>query len=118
MYWDGSSLEITFADFQRIGVGRGSIDIALFSVLTLTVDQRRSLEEKLLATYHAALIEGGVQNYSDEDLRRDYRRGVAFVGLRSLAAQLLFTDPASSRGDAQQRMITAFEDLNAADALA
>ena len=119
MYFnDGTSpLEITFADFQRVGIGRGSTDLAVFNVMTLSVDQRRAIEGNLLTAYHEALVEGGVQNYTFEDLGLDYRRGVAFVGLRSLAAQLLFTDSASNRGDAQQRMITAFEDLDAHAAL-
>lgn len=115
MYFnDGTSpLEITFADFQRIGIGRGTTDLAVFAVMSLAVDERRAIEDKLLASYHGALIEGGVQDYSSEDLKLDYRRGVAFVALRSLVAQLIFTDAASGRGDAMLRMLTALEDLDA-----
>ena len=115
MYFnDGTSpLEITFADFQRIGIGRGATDLALFALTALSVDQRRAIEDKLLASYHSALIAGGVQDYSSEDLKLDYRRGVAFVGVRSLVAQLIFTDSASNRGDAMLRTLTALDDLDA-----
>ena len=115
---DGTSpLEITYADFQRIGIGRGSTDLAVFAVMTLNVDQRTQIEDQLLAAYLNALTDNGVKNYNSDDLNLDYRRGVAFVALRTLVAQLVFTDAASGRGDAMLRMLTALEDLDAIAAL-
>jgi len=118
MYFsDGDSLPITFADFQRIGVGRGVIDFAVFALSALSVDQRRAIENDLLATYHRRLVDGGVEHYSKDDLWFDYRRSVGFVPIRTLVAMLIFTDSASNRNDALLQTTTAVEDLKAIDAL-
>ena len=118
MYFsDGDSRPITFADFQRIGVGRGIIDFALFALSALSVDQRRAIENDLLDTYYRRLVDGGVEHYSTDDLWLDYRRSVGFVAIRTLAAMLIFTDSASNRNDALLQTTTAVEDLKAIDAL-
>lgn len=118
MYFsDGDSLPITFADFQRIGVGRGVIDFAVFALSALSVDQRRAIENDLLATYHRRLVDGGVEHYSKDDLWFDYRRSVGFVAIRTLVAMLIFTDSAFNRNDALLQTTTAVEDLKAIDAL-
>lgn len=84
-------------DFQRIGVGRGVTDFAVFALSALSVDQRRAIENDLLDTY--------------------YRRSVGFVAIRTLVAMLLFTDSASNRNDALLQTTTAVEDPEAIDAL-
>ena len=118
MYFsDGDSRPITFVDFQRIGVGQGVTDFAVFALSALSVDQRRAIENDLLDTYYRRLVGGGVERYTTDYLWLDYRRSVGFVAIRTLVAMLLFTDSASNHNDALLQTTTAVEDLEAIDAL-
>ena len=57
-------------DFQGLGFGRPAVDVAYFITTALTAEHRDD-EERLLSTYHDALVAAGVTTYSFDDLVRD-----------------------------------------------
>ena len=65
--------EITVVDWQRVAIARGPIDVAFFTVLSLTPEMRRAWERELVEQYHDALTAQGVKGYSLEECWRDYR---------------------------------------------
>lgn len=67
---------ITILDWQSIARGRGVVDLALFLADSLTSETRRACETELLDDYHALLVAHGVEDYSHDDLLRDYRRAL------------------------------------------
>ena len=60
-------------DWQTAAWGGASLDVAYFIGGCLSTEDRRSHEADLLAHYHEALRQGGVRDYSLEQLRRDTR---------------------------------------------
>ena len=64
---------VTVLDWQRVALGKGPIDVAFFTVLSLTPETRRAWQWDLVERYHAALVEQGVTGYSLEQCQRDYR---------------------------------------------
>lgn len=57
-------------DFQALAAGRPAVDVAYFITTALTAEHREE-EERLLRTYHEALVSAGVSTYSFDDLVRD-----------------------------------------------
>jgi hypothetical protein len=57
-------------DFQGLGFGRPAVDVAYFITTALTAEHRDE-EERLLRTYHDALVAAGVTTYAFDDLVRD-----------------------------------------------
>jgi len=53
--------------------GRGVYDVAYFLMATLPPDRRKTAEMDVLRTYHAALMENGVQGYSFDQCLYDYQ---------------------------------------------
>ena len=66
---------VTF-DWQTAMYGPPAIDLADFLVWSLTVDQRRAHEDRLIDLYIESLIEQGVKNYSRDMVIRDCRLGM------------------------------------------
>ncbi len=65
---------ITIVDWQTVGVGRGPSDIAYFLGSSFPDPAtRRECEQRLVATYHQALLAYGVANYSLEECWHEYR---------------------------------------------
>ena len=71
---DANDLEVTVIDWQSIGRGPGSYDLAYLLGGSLTVANRREHEERLVRQYHDQIVERGVSGYSFDDLWTDYRR--------------------------------------------
>ena len=64
---------VTVLDWQRVALGKGPIDVAFFTVLSLEPETRRAWQWDLVERYHAGLLEHGVRDYSLEECQRDYR---------------------------------------------
>ena len=64
---------VAVVDWQRVAIAKGPIDVAFFTVLSLTPERRREWERELVERYHDALMVEGVRGYSLEQCWRDYR---------------------------------------------
>ena len=64
---------VTVLDWQRVALGKGPIDVAFFTVLSLEPEVRRAWQWDLVERYHAGLLEHGIRDYSLEECKRDYR---------------------------------------------
>ena len=62
--------ETVVLDFQALAIGRPAVDVAYFITTALTAEHRDE-EERLLRTYHDALVAAGVSGYPFDDLVRD-----------------------------------------------
>ncbi|MDF0666294.1 MAG: DUF1679 domain-containing protein [Nitrospira sp.] len=72
----GEGRGVTVFDWQVVRRSRGPRDLAYFLSGSLSVEQRRTLEESLLGLYHETLKANGVEGYSTRDLRRDVQVGL------------------------------------------
>jgi Ser/Thr protein kinase RdoA (MazF antagonist) len=64
---------VVVLDWQTAAVGTPAWDVTLFLVDSLSVEDRRSAEGKLLAGYHALLVANGVVDYALDELRLECR---------------------------------------------
>lgn len=64
---------VVILDWQGLGFGRGTIDVAYWMGTSMTVENRRAHERDLVAHYHKALAGHGVKDYSAERCWDDYR---------------------------------------------
>jgi len=62
-----------FIDWQYTAVGKGCQDILFFLIEGYEVDECRRLEPIVMAHYYSQLIQRGVQGYSYDDLKRDWK---------------------------------------------
>jgi Ecdysteroid kinase-like family len=69
---------VTMIDFQASTKGGGAYDVGYFLSQNLRTDVRQAHEEGLLRGYHDVLVADGVDGYSLEQLRSDYRVGVLY----------------------------------------
>ena len=76
----GSPPRVTAVDWQSITLGNPMTDVAYFMGSGLLPEDRRGVEEGIVAEYHAALRENGVEDYDWDRCWEHYRRGV-FSGL-------------------------------------
>jgi hypothetical protein len=67
--------EVLAIDWQTLAVGPAGRDIGYFLGTCLRADDRRAVENDLVATYHAALLARGVEGYDLARCIDDYRRG-------------------------------------------
>jgi Phosphotransferase enzyme family len=89
---------IVIVDWQTVGVGSGSGDIAYFMGTALVPAVRKSDESELFAYYREKLIEGGVPTSETDALWDGYRRA-AFGGfLMGVTASIVVQQ--TDRGDA------------------
>lgn len=63
-------------DWQGCLRAKGVRDVAYLLSQSMLVDDRRASERDLVATWHRALVDGGVTGYSAEQAWEDYRRAV------------------------------------------
>lgn len=77
-------------DWQTVAIGCGASDLARLIITAMPPAMRREQEPSLLVRYHEQLQQHGVQDYSMDDLQRDYGLGllqslvtnsVALIGL-------------------------------------
>ena len=64
---------VAVIDWQGIGRGPSSYDLAYLLGGSVETDLRRQHEDQWISTYHKTLLEEGVLNYSIQELREDYR---------------------------------------------
>jgi aminoglycoside/choline kinase family phosphotransferase len=88
-------------DWQGVARGAGAIDLSLFIVSSLEVDDRRAAERDLLARYHRTLTASGVRDYSRDQLLRDYRLALLWQ-LGGTIGWLARVDPATLAGRERQ----------------
>lgn len=69
----GGRRPVVVLDWQCLGFGQGTIDVAYWIGTSLSVEDRRRHERTLVAMYHDALHRNGVRDYSSEQCWNDYR---------------------------------------------
>lgn len=62
-------------DWQTLGVGLPTRDLAYFTATSLEPSLRAAIERDLVAEYHSALLSHGVSGYERETCWQDYRFG-------------------------------------------
>jgi hypothetical protein len=67
------AVPIAVLDWQGVGYGCGTIDIAYYLSTSLTTEDRRAHERDLVRLYHDKLVALGVGGYSAEQCWEDYR---------------------------------------------
>jgi aminoglycoside phosphotransferase (APT) family kinase protein len=104
MLFDPDRTRITVVDWQTMGIGLPSRDLAYFTATSLAPDVRPAIEEDLVRRYHQALLGYGVTDYDFDACWRDYRLGVVQA---PLITTLGFAFAASTeRGD--EMILTMF----------
>lgn len=83
MLFDPGRTRISVVDWQTLGVGLPARDLAYFTATSLNPQLRATIEESLVAEYHATLSSHGVTEYDLGTCWRDYRLGVLQVPLIS-----------------------------------
>ncbi|MDY6995107.1 MAG: phosphotransferase [Actinomycetota bacterium] len=76
MLFDPERTRVTVVDWQTIGLGLPTRDLAYFTATSLLPDDRAGLERGLVERYHRALVGYGVSDYDLETCWHDYRLGV------------------------------------------
>ncbi|HEY2225976.1 phosphotransferase [Actinomycetospora sp.] len=64
---------VALLDWQGVGYGPGTIDVAYFLGTSLATETRREHERDLVGTYQRALVAHGVDDYTAEQAWTDYR---------------------------------------------
>ena len=78
--------EVILIDWQMATVGRCVIDAASWIRGQLEPEVRRTVESQLLRSYHDALVANGVQDYTFEECKSDYRLATALAPARLASA--------------------------------
>jgi aminoglycoside phosphotransferase (APT) family kinase protein len=109
-------------DWQTLELGLPGRDVAYFLATALPRETRRTHETELLKAYHDQLLTYGVPDYSLEDCRADYRRGMPQASYVTSLGCMLATGERSPASDAMflsmaRRAAQALEDLQVAQAL-
>ena len=73
-------------DWQLSGWGHGACDLAYFLASSLAPATRRCAASDLIATYHDALLQGGVTGYTLRSCHADIRLGIASKVLTTVVA--------------------------------
>ena len=79
---EGRPAPLATVDWQVCMRGPGVCDIAYFLVACGSPEQRRAIEPAALETYRGELIRRGVEGYSLEQCRRDYRLAMVDIAAR------------------------------------
>jgi hypothetical protein len=95
--FDPSTDAVTIVDWQTIGVGMPTRDLAYFTGSSLVPEVRRRTEADLVGHYHEALRRHGVTDYDRETCWRDYCVGMVQGPLISLLGCAFATS--TPRGD-------------------
>lgn len=76
MLFDPDRTQVTVVDWQTLGSGLPTRDLAYFTGTSLDPQTRAASERELVAEYHAGLESLGVADYDVETCWRDYRLGM------------------------------------------
>jgi hypothetical protein len=96
---------VALIDWQFLVRGAGAYDIAYFLGQSLKVEVRRAHDKELLRLYHGLLTEGGVKDYSFEQLVEDFRWSVLYGFAVPVMAGVM-ADVANERAQALMRAMT------------
>ncbi len=97
MLFDPDRTRVSVVDWQTLGVGLPTRDLAYFTATSLDSGLRPKIERGLVEDYHRALLGYGVTGYDRETCWRDYRLGVPQALLISALGFAFAT--ATERGD-------------------
>ena len=121
LFSTGGTKRPVLIDWQLAGRGLAANDVSFFLVKSLTVDQRRVNEDRLLQEYFTSLPERVQAEYGFDRFTLDYR---ACVTRSMLSAVMLVGPRFADRPDRfeladvlAKRVIAAVQDLNPVDAL-
>ena len=64
---------VVVLDWQTVSAGSPARDVAMFLFQSLRVPDRRAAEDELCERYLSGLVEHGVRDYTNDDLRLDCR---------------------------------------------
>jgi aminoglycoside/choline kinase family phosphotransferase len=84
-------------DWQLAAWGRGPYDLAFFAAGSVEPEVLARIEDDLLVTYHAALVDHGVTGYSFDACRHDYLGGLV-QNLPNPVTALVAVPPGNERG--------------------
>lgn len=98
MFGDPAIDEVVVLDWQGLGRGPGAYDLAYVLGGSMTIDDRRTHEDALVAAYHERLVECGVEGYSLEQCRDDYGFAHCLGGLATSIFSGGTLDLANERG--------------------
>ncbi|MBB2992985.1 hypothetical protein FHR72_004492 [Mycolicibacterium iranicum] len=76
LLYDPDRTRVTVVDWQTIGIGLPTRDLAYFTATSLLPEQRAESERDLVERYHSTLLGHGVSGYDLETCWHDYRLGV------------------------------------------
>ena len=76
LLFDPERTRVTVVDWQTVGLGLPTRDLAYFTATSLLPDDRAGMERDLVERYHRTLIGYGVADYDIETCWQDYRLGV------------------------------------------
>ncbi|MCV7150978.1 phosphotransferase family protein [Mycolicibacterium pyrenivorans] len=76
LLFDPDRTRVTVVDWQTVGLGLPTRDLAYFTATSLLPEIRPTVERDLVERYHTALIAYGVTDYDAETCWNDYRLGV------------------------------------------
>jgi hypothetical protein len=81
MLFDPDRTHVTIVDWQTLGAGLPTRDLAYFTGTSLLPDARAAAEQELVTVYHTELSTYGITDYDRETCWRDYRVGMLQVPL-------------------------------------
>ncbi|UXA16144.1 phosphotransferase family protein [Mycobacterium sp. SMC-4] len=102
LLYDPDRTRVTVVDWQTLGLGLPSRDLAYFTATSLLPETRAGVERDLVRRYHAALSGHGVSGYDIDTCWHDYRLGV----LQAPLITALGTAFASSTERGDEMMLT------------
>jgi aminoglycoside phosphotransferase (APT) family kinase protein len=88
---------VTVVDWQSLGYGSCMADVSYFLAGALSQTERKTHERELLQRYHAGLVSLGVNDYSFDQLWRDYGRFSFSLFIMGFSASMVVEQ--TSRGD-------------------
>lgn len=114
--------DLAVIDWQICNRGHGPFDVAYHLTQSISPETRRAIEKPALQAYHQTLVDGGVKDYSFEDLWEYYREAALYALVYPITVCGAF-DLSEPRAKALgqvflERSLSAITDLNAGEKLA
>ena len=107
----GTPDEVVFIDWQLSGYGSGLRDMAYFVSQGFDPDERREVEDDLIATYHTSLVAHGVTGYSLAQCHEDYRLGLLWSLYAPIIGMTGMAERESPPPDAPEEEQQAFDEM-------
>jgi hypothetical protein len=98
LFGDPDLDEVVVIDWQGMGRGPGAYDLAYLLSGSMTIEDRRTHEDRLVAEYHARLASHGIVGYSLDQCRDDYGFAQCLGGLATSIFTGATLDLANERG--------------------